>query len=317
MSMLYQEFGCDAVLCRPGTFNVHGHATLHSACRQCPITKAGEAKDPPESKILGRTRCEGTDYIHGDLNGDGILSAREILRMLYIDTLGRFWGMEFHTWAEMSVNECDLEGISCVSGEVVKIDLTNANMCSDGNRRPGPIRYCKGIPAEIGELSSLEILILNRRQFLRGSLPTELGKLSKLRLLDLSSCVSLTGTLPTELGLLTSLKTLKIVHTRLQGSIPSELFRLSSLEAIHLTNNQLIGTIPPTMMVDLKELMIARNQLTGSIPTEIGLLVKMENLEAYHNLLTGQIPDTIGQCALLKRIGKNMLEGLIRSGLGC
>lgn len=78
MNMLYRQFGCDAVLCRPGTFNIHGHATLHSACRECPLYE--------DSPVLGRTTCPGTEYVHGDLDGDGVLSEREILRMLYVGT---------------------------------------------------------------------------------------------------------------------------------------------------------------------------------------------------------------------------------------
>ena len=241
--------------------------------------------------------------IHGDLNGDGILSPREILRMIFIDTLGRFWGHDFQKWADMKVNECDLEGVLCVKGAVVKLDLTNANMCSDGNRKEGPTSYCKGLPAEIGELRSLEVLQLSRRQFLRHSLPTEIGKLTKLRFLDISSCISMSGTLPTELGLLTNLRLLKVVHTRFHGTIPSELFSLGSIEVLHLTNNHLTGTLPPTRMENVKELMLARNDLSGTIPTEFGLMAKLENFEAYHNHLSGQLPESIGACPVLKRIG--------------
>ena len=295
--MLYQENGCDAVLCRPGTFNIHGHATLHTCCRPCP------GLSPPDSLILGRTHCEGVTYVHGDLDGDGKLSAREVLRMLYIDNLGRFWGPTFQRWADMSVRECDLEGVTCVHGRVIKVDLTNANMCSDGNRKPGPTSYCNGLPAEIGELRSLEALQLSRQQFLRGSLPTEIGKLTNLRLLDVSSCVWMTGRIPTEVGLLTNLKVLKIVHTHVRGTIPSELFSLSGLEILHLTNNKLTGTLPPTKMDSMKELMISRNMLSGSFPSSLGDMKKLENLEAYHNEFTGQLPSELGGCSFLKRIG--------------
>ena len=150
MNMLYRDFGCDAVLCRPGTFNNHGHATLHSSCRPCPSTDEGELEDPPVSKILGRTTCDDFQIVHGDLNGDGILSPREILRMIFVDTLGRFWGQSFQPWADVKVSECDLLGITCVNGKIARIDLTSAEMCSNGDRRPGPIAYCKGLPTEIG-----------------------------------------------------------------------------------------------------------------------------------------------------------------------
>jgi len=258
MSMLYKEFGCDAVLCRPGTFSIHGHATLHSACRPCPTSEEGEAQSPPESKILGRTSCKGVEFIHGDFNGDGVLSPREILRIFYVDTLGRFWGLDFQKWSDMTVNECSLTGITCVQGEIVRIDLTKASLCTDGNRKPAPASFCKGIPREIGQLSSLAILQLARRHFLRGTIPTEIGDLSHMRLLDLSSCTALSGTLPTELGRNTKLEYIKISHTRIRGTIPSELMSLSSLEVLHLTNNKLSGPIPPLHLPNLKELMIGK-----------------------------------------------------------
>lgn len=210
MNILYRDFGCDAVLCRPGTFNVHGHATLHSACRPCPAL-AEEGTNM--SKVLGQTRCEGLSYVHGDLDGDGVRSPREILRMIFIDTLGRFWGEEFQPWSDFQghPNECDLHGITCVNGHIARIDLSNAEMCSNGNKNspgPGPVSYCQGLPTEIGELSTLEVLQLTRRQWLRGSIPTEIGQLSLLRLLDISGCTSMTGTLPSEIANLSNLKRL-------------------------------------------------------------------------------------------------------------
>ena len=114
--MLYREFGCDAVLCRPGTFNQHGHATLHSACRPCPaILDLDEDDDDIYlAKVLGRTSCDGLEIINGDVNGDGKVSPREVLWLIYVDTLGRFWGPTYQAWADTKVNECDLLGITCV-----------------------------------------------------------------------------------------------------------------------------------------------------------------------------------------------------------
>lgn len=212
-NMLYREFGCDAVLCGPGTFSADGHATLYSACRPCPPTPEGEAKTPPRSKVLGRTRCEGVEFIHGDLNGDGVLSPREILRVLYIDTIGRFWGASYQNWADMKYNKCQLTGVTCRDGKITEIDLSAATMCSNGDRKPGPIQYCKGIPSEFGLLTTLEVLQLSRQQFLRGSIPTEIGNLTNLRQLALSSCPYLSGSLPSELAQLTNLKVLTVRWT--------------------------------------------------------------------------------------------------------
>ena len=309
--MLYREFGCDAVLCRPGTFHTHGHATLHSACRRCPsLTKD---KDNYLSTVLGRTSCDGIELVNGDVNGDGILSPREILRLIYVDNLGRFWGSSFQSWADTHVSECDLPGITCVNEHVARIDLSNAAMCSTGDGRPGPIPYCRGLPTEIGELSALEVLQLKSQQFLRGSIPTEIGKLGQLRLLDISSCPSISSTLPTEFGKLTKLKRLILSHSRFMGTIPSEVMSLPGLEKLHLTNNMFYGTLPTFgKMTNLKEFMIARNRFTGTIPTEIGYMSRLENFEAYHNYFSGRLPK---QMVLpnLKRIGEFYICSLATS----
>jgi hypothetical protein len=300
MNMLYREFGCDAVLCRPKTFNIHGHATLHSACRPCTTI---EETEPDMVDVLGRTSCEGVDFVYGDYDGDGVLEPREILRMIYIDTLGRFWGQQYQPWADVRVNECDLLGITCVNGKVARIDLTGAELCSNGDRRPGPIQYCYGLPAEIGQLSTLEVFQLTRRQFLRGPIPTEIGKLSLLRLLDISACTAMTGTLPSEIGKLTNLKRLMLSHSRFRGTIPTEILGLG-LEKLYLTNNLFEGTISTWIgkLTHIKEFMISRNSFTGSIPTEVGRMTKLENFEGYHNQLTGPIPTEIA-VPNLKRIG--------------
>ena len=321
LSMLYQEFGCDAVMCRPGTFSLYGHATLHSGCRPCTTDSSNEEEETNAanesdvgsdenlkpfrwSKVLGRTSCEGVEFLHGDLNGDGTVSPREILRMLYIDTLGRFWGLEFQRWADIRVHECELTGVACSNGEIVKIDLNSATVCSDGDRKSAPLAFCKGLPSEIGLITSLEMLLLTRQKFLRGSIPTELGQLTNLQLLDFASCSSLGGTIPSQLGNLSKLRSLKISHSQIAGSIPSELFRLPLLEVLHLTNNRLSGALPSTHFLNIKELMVARNMLTGTLPNSLSSLTKLENLEGYHNNFFGIIPEDIGNCTSLKRIGK-------------
>jgi Leucine-rich repeat (LRR) protein len=202
-NLLYRQFGCDAVLCPPGTFHPNGAASLDSGCRPCNITSS---EDQSFAFVLGRTSCEGTTFIHGDLNGDGVLSEREILRMIYTYTIGKNWGSQFESWAVPSFNKCDLAGITCVEDNVAKIDLTDASLCSFGDRKAGPANECMGIPAEIAQLSKLEILMMNRRQFLRGTLPTEIGLLRSMKYLDVSNCPLLSGSLPSELGNMVNLR---------------------------------------------------------------------------------------------------------------
>jgi Leucine-rich repeat (LRR) protein len=316
MSSFTQVNGCDAALCPPGTFHPSGGATPTSGCRPCPNTTEGELMDPPLSQLLGRTWCEGVTFKEGDFNADGIVSPREVLRMLYFYTDGRNWGASFQTWRDLDVNECDLHGITCVGQEVARIDLSEAAMCTP--TRDG-IYPCLGLPGELGLLSSLEVLSLPRRQHLQGTIPTELGQLTKLRFFDISNCPRLKGTIPSELGKISALNILNLSGCRFNSTIPTELFQLTLLEKLHLSVNPLTGTIPSQLgnLVNLRELMLSRSLLKGPIPTTIGKLTTLENLEIYGNLLSGTIPTEIGNARNLKRMDtfNNKLRGTIPASL--
>ena len=291
---LHRQVGCDAVLCPPGTFHPDGAATLYAGCRPC-----------PESSLLGRRTCENVEFVNGDFDGDGVLSPREILRLLYMYTTGRNWGAQFQAWADPKHNECDLNGIVCVNGVVVKIDLTDAAICSNGGRKAAPLKECNGLPSELALLSQLEILTFNRRQFLRGTLPTELGRLTRLKYLDVSGCPMMTGTLPTELGRLSNLKFLNLGASRFHGTIPDELFGLTNMEKLYLSMNAISGTISPKIgnLKNTKDIVLSRLLLSGTIPEEIGSISALENLEMYGNRFSGTIPSSLGNCTHLKRMG--------------
>jgi Leucine-rich repeat (LRR) protein len=320
-NILYKQFGCDAILCPAGTFHPNGAASLFSGCKPCPVHLGDDEK---LSKVLGRTTCNETTFLHGDLNGDGIVSEREALRLLYTYTIGRNWGAQFESWADPMVNECDLNGVTCLDGSVAKLDLTDAALCHTGERKVGIIPECKGIPAEISLLSNLEILVMSRRQFLRGSLPSEIGKLAKLRYMDISSCPYLSGPvsillllfvlllfycvlssltnilafrlvlflfislqLPSELGNLSSLRYLNLGGCRFNGTIPEDLFKLTQLEKLHLTTNSFSGSLSSSvgLLTNVKELMLSRTQLSGKFPDELGELTSLENVEMYADLI--------------------------------
>ena len=77
------------------------------------------------------------------------------------------------------------------------------------------------IPAELGGLGNLELLLLSRNQ-LTGEIPAELGNLTNLRTLSLNSN-ELTGSIPPELGSLTNLANLFLSGNQLAGCIPQDL----------------------------------------------------------------------------------------------
>lgn len=312
MNFLYRQFACDAVLCPPKSFHPSGAATLHAGCRPCPALPDEDKGDPPLSKLLGRTRCEhNISVLKGDINGDGQVSAREVLRLLFVETIGRFWGQHFQNWIDMHVNECDLYGVTCVNGEVAKLDLVNAAMCSNGESKTGLVPDCRGIPTELALLTKMEVLSFSRRQFLMGTIPSEIGLMTKLKYLDFSECPYMSGPLPTELGLLTNLKFFNVIGSSFNQSVPSEIFGLASLEKLHLSNNIFTGSLPKSsigLLENVKELFYSNNYIRGTIPREVGNLSKLENIEMYGNELNGTIPETLARCTHLKRIGKGTLS---------
>jgi hypothetical protein len=308
VNLLYRLFDCDAVLCPAGTFHPTGAATLQAGCRPCPHDFESDdlERSMRLSKLLGRNSCPKVKFVNGDLNGDGKLSPREILSLLFVETIGRNWGAQFQTWADMRIKECDLYGIQCTSDQIGKIDLTDAALCSNGDRKAGPADECHGIPAELSLLTALEVVSFNRRQFLRGTLPPELGRLTKLKYLDISSCPMMNGPIPSELGRLTNLKYLNLAGCRFNGTIPTDIFRLTQLEKLHLSMNLLTGSLSSNIgrLSKLKEFMLSRTQIGGVLPVEIGAMTSLENLEMYGNQLYGSIPESLSNCTSLKRIGE-------------
>ncbi|KAL3924803.1 MAG: hypothetical protein SGILL_000813 [Bacillariaceae sp.] len=269
--------------------------------------------------MLGRTACEGTSFVHGDLNGDGVLSEREVLRLMYTYTMGKNWGSQFESWGDPLSDKCDLAGITCVEDSVAKIDLTDAAVCHYGDSKPGQNYNCLGIPAEISYLSNLEILTMNRRTYLRGSIPSEIGLLTHMKYLDISSCSLMSGPLPSEIGNLSKLKYMNVGGCRFNGTIPEEIFGLTNLEKLHLSTNLFTGSLSSSLgqLTNVKELMVSRTQINGTIPSEIGLLTALENLEMYGNKFTGRLPSSLGSCTTLKRIDlfNNQLTGNIPESL--
>ncbi|MXZ54641.1 MAG: hypothetical protein F4Z14_00490, partial [Gammaproteobacteria bacterium] len=107
------------------------------------------------------------------------------------------------------------------AGKVIGLRLSN-------NQLTGPI------PAELGQLITLEVLWLSHNQLI-GPIPAELGQLQNLKDLSLGGNV-LTGPIPTELGQLQNLKDLSLWGNRLTA-IPAELGQLQNLENLSLGGN--------------------------------------------------------------------------------
>ena len=233
-----------------------------------------------------------------DLAGD-----RQALVALYNATDGANWRNNENWLSDEPLDAW--YGITVSDGRVTVLDL-------GFNDLTGPI------PAELGDLSSLERLYLYSNQ-LTGPIPAELGDLSSLEQLYLYSN-QLTGNIPAELGDLSSLTGLSLYGNQLTGPIPPELGDLSSLTGLSLSNNQLTGTIPAELgdLSSLTGLWLYSNQLTGTIPAELGDLPSLRDLNLSNNQLTGTIPPELGNLSSLValNLAGNQLTGPIPPELG-
>uniref|UniRef100_A0A7S2ERU3 Disease resistance R13L4/SHOC-2-like LRR domain-containing protein n=1 Tax=Trieres chinensis TaxID=1514140 RepID=A0A7S2ERU3_TRICV len=312
-------FGCDGLLCPPGTFHPDGAANERGACRPCPDKDDDDDEYIPLSAVLGRTNCDAVEFVDGDMNGDGHLDEREILRLIYAATNGENWGDAFMDWPDIKVDKCNLAGVNCKDTLVTKIDLREATLCANaaGNQAGSPER-CPGLPGELGLLAHLEVLDLSRSTFLLGTIPTELGLLKTLRVLDLSSCTSMEGSIPSEIGQVTSLRVLNLAESSFTGTLPDTIGNLRMLEKINIGLNKLHGTLPSTLggLESIREILLSRAHLGGTLPSELGNLRSLENLELYGNDFIGTIPD-MSNASALKRIDcfNNKLTGQFPSSL--
>ncbi|KAI4333515.1 hypothetical protein L6164_018309 [Bauhinia variegata] len=180
-----------------------------------------------------------------------------------------------------------------------------------GNRISGPI------PPEIGDIVTLEQLVLEDNQF-GGSLPSSLGNLSRLQRLLLSSN-NFTGAIPETFGNLKNLTDFRIDGNTLSGKIPSFIGNWTNLDRLDLQGTSMEGPIPSTIaelknltelrisdlngsaiafpnLEDLRRLrhLVLRNcRIAGPIPDYIGQLTSLVTLDLSFNRLTGSIPTSI------------------------
>ena len=303
----------DFVACPPTYVHPQGAASLMMGCSRCKTCLDDDIDSIPAScEYFGQSECDDKIHfdLHFDTDGDGNLTQRDILRLIYVKAGGKHWGSSFSSWDDISVETCHLAGINCKEGRVTKIDLRGANICQNEDDD------CSGLPSEIGLLEdSLEVLDLSTSiaQKKRLRIPSEIGLLMNLKILDLSR--NRLRPLPWELGSCYQLVILGLAQADLDV-IPYSIWSMTRLEKLDLSQNNLRSSTLPSeigYLTDLRELFLSRSHLKGTIPSELGNLSMLKNLELYGNALTGSIPSTLSKLTDLKRIDvfNNKLTGNI------
>lgn len=249
------------------------------------------------------------------------------LTAIFHATGGTGWTNKYH-WLSQTVTVDQWFGVTVTNDRVTKLELYGNNLTGS-------------IPAEIGNLTALELLDFNGNNLI-GNIPAELENLTVLNALHLGgnqlsgavpnnllklvnlSYLGLAGneltSLPADFKDMTSLRVLDVWENQLTGNVPSGLGGLPRLTNVDLKSNQLTGPIPKdlTTSTTLLHLNLRNNQLSGLIPAGLGNVTSLLDLRLSENQLTGPIPSDLGNLVNLRilYLSNNRLTGPIPRELG-
>lgn len=259
-----------------------------------------------------------------------------------LETVLDFWDLG------NSTNCCNLVGVTCDSGRVVKLEL-------------GKRRLNGKLSESLGNLDELRTLNLSHN-FLKGPVPFTLLHLSKLEVLDLSNndffglfpssmnlpllqvfnisdnsfegpvpmgiCENSTrvsvikmgvnyfnGSLPVGIGNCGSLELFCLGSNLLSGSLPDELFKLPRLTVLSLQENRISGQLSSQIgnLSSLVHLDICSNGFSGNIPDVFDRLGNLTYLSAHSNRFFGNIPTSLANSGTVSSLSlrNNSLGGII------
>ena len=152
------------------------------------------------------------------------------------------------------------------------------------------------IPDEIGQLSRLEILLMQYNPNLSGPIPVGLKALSNsnaIRKIALQAC-NLNGTIPQWIGTeLKSLEYLGLGNNKLSGPVPSTITELPNLEVLALDDNDLTANIDMFhTLTNIRSLLLEDNKITGTLSNALFASWKnLTYLDLSDNMITGTLPD--------------------------
>lgn len=275
-----KAFGCDGVLCPPGTSNSLGRqVSILESCMPC-----------SSAIYYGTIICNETSLSNGtslgsEGNSNSITEVQrnwsdaEILNKLYLATGGPSW-VESSNWLSTVKPICSWYGIKCLSqsGEAVEsIALKSNNLQGD-------------LPSEIFLLRELRSLVLDGNPINADFKSMHLAP--NLRIVDFSHThvKSLEGLAPNS-----QLTDLHLASASLGGSFPSEILSIASLERLTLDDNAITGNFPVNIdrLQKLEWLSAHDNKFTGTLPETIGNIQTLEFLMLENNDFSGSLPESL------------------------
>ncbi|XP_065035344.1 receptor-like protein EIX1 [Musa acuminata AAA Group] len=176
------------------------------------------------------------------------------------------------------------------------------------------------IPEFIGSFKKLRYLNLSSTRFM-GGIPARLGNLSSLYVLDLSDALDFTSHVDNLewLSHLTSLKHLDLSWLNLTD-VPEWFSSVNMLPSLQVLSMSSVGlnTIPASVVhvnftSSLTVLHLSSNNFNSTLPKWLWKISSLTHLELFNSGFYGVIPDAIGDlsCLTFLDLGDNQLEGAV------
>ncbi|KAJ0967117.1 hypothetical protein J5N97_024034 [Dioscorea zingiberensis] len=155
------------------------------------------------------------------------------------------------------------------------------------------------LPNDIGNLTSLNVLILYWNSIHMSDAILQLGNLHKLQYLDISYVPQLITSPFDEIRgnfskLATTLQSLRFKQAFITGSLPHWIGNFTKLRYLDVSTNFLSGEIPASLgqLSQLQLLNIGGNRFNGTVPESLGGLSELLTLDLSYNKLEGVMSET-------------------------
>ncbi|KAI2512840.1 hypothetical protein MHU86_1629 [Fragilaria crotonensis] len=280
--------GCDALLCKPGSYNAIGRRTRDISCQACAFNAS--------TFYYGSQTCLPQD-------GDD-LDERSILFQIYRTLDGNKW-IHRDNWLEDDRSICSWYGVHCATG-------TNDAGSETVVRLELPSNGLKGtIPSVVYHLSSLKVLDVRGNEIELDFHGADATKTVEELYLESTRVSSVVG-----IGKIKPLKVLHLAQNDFRGgSLPDDLFDLTNLEFLDVSKSGLGGILPESIgrLSRLVQFFCQGNDMTGTLPSDLGRLERLEVLDLSENMFVGNLPL---EMASMKSIESIFIDAFSRNGAG-